>query len=54
MTTKRILNEYERAEVLVKIEPDQTLGATAELESNKLTDNLRTMSCIPQWKKRNN
>jgi hypothetical protein len=30
-----MLNKYERDEVLVKIEPDQTLGATAELESNK-------------------
>ena len=30
-----MLNEYERDEVLVKIEPDQTVGATAELESDK-------------------
>ena len=30
-----VLNEYERDEVLVKIEPDQTVGDTAELESNK-------------------
>ncbi len=30
-----MLNEYERDEVLVKIKPDQTVGATAELESNK-------------------
>jgi hypothetical protein len=30
-----VLNEYEREEVLVKIEPDQTaVGATTELESN--------------------
>ncbi len=29
-----MLNEYEREEVLVKIVPDQTVGATAELESN--------------------
>jgi hypothetical protein len=30
-----MLNEYERDEVLVKIEPDQTVGATAELERDK-------------------
>ena len=30
-----MLNEYERDEVLVKIKPDQTVGATAELESDK-------------------
>jgi hypothetical protein len=30
-----MLNEYERDEVLVKIDPDQTVGATAELESDK-------------------
>ncbi len=30
-----VLNEYERDEVLVKIKPDQTVGATAELESDK-------------------
>ncbi len=30
-----MLNEYEQDEVLVKIEPDQTVGATAELESDK-------------------
>jgi hypothetical protein len=30
-----MLNEYEREEVLIKIEPDQTDGATAELESDK-------------------
>jgi hypothetical protein len=27
-----VLNKYEREEVLIKIEPDQTVGATAELE----------------------
>ena len=30
-----VLNEYERDEVLVKIEADQTVGDTAELESDK-------------------
>jgi hypothetical protein len=30
-----VLNEYERDEVLVKIETDQIVGATAELESDK-------------------
>ena len=30
-----MLNEYKQDEVLVKIEPDQTVGATAELESEK-------------------
>ncbi len=30
-----MLNEYEQEEVLVKIKPDQTAGATAELESNR-------------------
>ena len=30
-----MLNEYERDQVLVKIEPDQTVEATAELESGK-------------------
>jgi hypothetical protein len=30
-----MLNEYKRDEALVKIEPDQTVGATAELESGK-------------------
>jgi hypothetical protein len=30
-----MLNEYVRDEVLLKIEPDQTVGATAELESDK-------------------
>ena len=30
-----VLNEYEQDEVLVKIKPDQTVGATAELESDK-------------------
>jgi len=30
-----MLNEYEQDKVLVKIEPDQTVGATAELESDK-------------------
>jgi hypothetical protein len=30
-----MLNEYKREEVLIKIEPDQTDGATAELESDK-------------------
>jgi hypothetical protein len=29
-----MLNEYERDEVLVKIDTDQTVGATAELESD--------------------
>jgi hypothetical protein len=29
-----VMNEYEREEVLVKIKPDQMVGATAELESN--------------------
>ena len=29
-----MLNEYKREEVLIKIEPDQTVGATAELESD--------------------
>jgi len=29
-----VMNEYEREEVLVKIEPDQMIGATTELESN--------------------
>jgi hypothetical protein len=29
-----MLNKHEREEVLVKIEPDQTVGATAELESD--------------------
>jgi hypothetical protein len=32
---KDVLNEYERDEVLVKIKPDQTVGATAELKSDK-------------------
>ena len=31
-----VLNEFEQEEVLVKIEPDQTVGAT-----NKLTSNTR-------------
>jgi len=57
-----ILNEYEREEVLVKIEPDQTaVGATIELESNTrrsgqiklLTDNSKTTSYVPSWKMRN-
>ncbi len=47
-----MLNEYEREEVLVKIKPDQTVGATAELESDTrkseqiklLTGDSRTMS----------
>jgi hypothetical protein len=30
-----MLNEYKQDEVLVKIESDQTVGATAKLESNK-------------------
>ena len=30
-----MLNEYEQDQVLVKIEPDQTVEATAELESGK-------------------
>jgi hypothetical protein len=30
-----MLNEYERDQVLIKIEPDQTVEATAELESGK-------------------
>jgi hypothetical protein len=29
-----VLNKYEREEVLVKTEPDQTVGATSELESD--------------------
>ena len=29
-----VLNEYEQEEVLIKIEPDQTVGATTELESD--------------------
>ena len=29
-----MLNEYEREKVLIKIEPDQTVGAAAELENN--------------------
>jgi len=30
-----VMNEYELEEVLVKIKPDQMVGATAELESDK-------------------
>jgi hypothetical protein len=29
-----VLNEYKQEEVLIKIEPDQTVGAAVELESN--------------------
>jgi hypothetical protein len=29
-----VLNEYKQEEVLIKIEPDQTVGAADELESN--------------------
>jgi hypothetical protein len=58
------LNEYKQEEVLIKIEPDQTVGATTATELERatqeslgevrlLTDNSRTMSCIPPWKKRN-
>ena len=56
-----MMNKYHREEVLVKIEPDQILElllswqVTREgLGELKLgTDNLRTVSCIPPWKKRN-
>ncbi len=29
-----VLNKYKQEEVLIKIEPDQTVGATTELESD--------------------
>ena len=56
-----VLNKYEREEVLVKTEPDQRLElllswkATREgLGGVKLpTDNSKTISCIPPWKKKN-
>jgi hypothetical protein len=56
-----MMNKYHREEVLVKIEPYQILElllswqVTREgLGELKLgTDNLRTVSCIPPWKKRN-
>jgi hypothetical protein len=31
---ENVLNKYEREELLIKIEPDQTVGASAELESD--------------------
>jgi hypothetical protein len=31
---ENVLNEYEREELLIKIKPDQTVGASAELESD--------------------
>ena len=56
-----MMNKYQREEVLVKIEPDQmvelllswqvTREGLGELKLG--TDNLRTVSCIPPWKKRN-
>ena len=56
-----MLNEYKREEVLIRssrtklMEPLLSWKATREDlgELKLLTDDLKTMSCIPPWKKRN-